>query len=86
MSNNGPLAGHPNSTLDFARESVTKSSVPVPRCKVTPDERERMNWLCLRIQEEKNPKTFDELVHELNELLEDIHGRIHSQNPPIEPR
>jgi hypothetical protein len=53
---------------------------------VTPDERERMNWLCLRIQEEKNPKTFDELVHELNELLEDIHGRIHSQNPPIEPR
>ena len=72
--------------LDFACESVTKFLVPVPRCKVTPDERERMNWLCLRIQEEKDPKIFDELVHELNELLENIHGRIHSQNPPIKPR
>lgn len=25
---------------------------------MTPDERERMNWLCLRIQEEKDPKIF----------------------------
>jgi hypothetical protein len=37
---------------------------------MTPEERQRMNWLCLRIQEEKDPKTFDSLVHELNELLE----------------
>lgn len=33
-------------------------------------EREQMHFLCLRIQEEKDPKVFNELVHELNELLE----------------
>jgi hypothetical protein len=43
---------------------------------MTPEERERMNWLCLRIQDEKDPKTFDRLVQELNELLEQKHGRI----------
>jgi hypothetical protein len=29
-----------------------------------------MDKLCRRIAIEKDPKTFDELVHELNELLE----------------
>ncbi|MGA8621148.1 MAG: acyl-CoA dehydrogenase family protein [Candidatus Sulfotelmatobacter sp.] len=32
------------------------------------EERERMNWLCTRIQEERDPETFHALVHELNEL------------------
>jgi hypothetical protein len=47
---------------------------------MTPDERERMNWLCLRIQDEKDPKTFDALVRELNELLEIKHERIHPEH------
>jgi len=44
---------------------------------MTPDEIERMNVLCARIQIEKDPKTFDALVLELNELLEVKHERIH---------
>jgi hypothetical protein len=36
-----------------------------------------MNWLCDRIQEEKDPKIFGELVHELDELMEAKHERIH---------
>ncbi len=43
---------------------------------MTPDERERMNWLCLRIQDEKDPETFDALVQELNDLLEVKQERI----------
>ena len=55
---------------------------------MTPEERKRMNWLCLRIQEEKDPKTFDQLVHELNELVEIKHERIHPEhktNPDQNP-
>ncbi len=40
------------------------------------DERERMNWLCSRIADERVPAVFDELVRELNELLEEKHERI----------
>jgi hypothetical protein len=47
---------------------------------MTPEERERMNLLCLRIQDEKDPQTFDRLVRELNELLEVKHGRIHPEH------
>ena len=36
---------------------------------MTPEERDRMAWLCTRIQEEKDPKVFGELVVELDELL-----------------
>jgi hypothetical protein len=36
---------------------------------VTPEEREQMNLLCRRIQEENDPKTFGGLVRELDELL-----------------
>jgi hypothetical protein len=43
------------------------------------EERERMAWLCERIAEEQDPKTFDELVQELNNLLEAKHERIHPQ-------
>jgi hypothetical protein len=41
------------------------------------DERDRMNFLCQRIQDEKDPNIFDALVQELNELLEAKHERIH---------
>ncbi|MBZ5688876.1 MAG: hypothetical protein LAP86_28030 [Acidobacteriia bacterium] len=36
---------------------------------VTPEEREQMNLLCRRIQEENDPKTFGGLVRQLDELL-----------------
>jgi hypothetical protein len=44
------------------------------------DERDRLNELCRRVQEEKHPATFDELVRELNDLLEAKQERIHSEN------
>ena len=47
---------------------------------MTTEERERMNWLCNRIQEEKEPNKFDELVRELNDLLEAKHERIHPEH------
>lgn len=53
---------------------------------MTPQERERMNWLCQRIQDEKDPKVFDDLVVELNELLEVKHGRIHPDHKAAAPK
>jgi hypothetical protein len=47
---------------------------------MTHDERERMNWLCARIQEESNLKTFEGLVRELNNLLKMKHERIHPEH------
>jgi hypothetical protein len=47
---------------------------------MTPDECERMNWICIRIQEEKDLKIFDELVRELNDVLETKHERIHPEH------
>jgi len=44
---------------------------------MTPDERERMNHLCQRIQEEKDPGIFDNLVQQLLELLDTKHAKIH---------
>jgi hypothetical protein len=44
---------------------------------MTPEERERMNHLCVRIQSEKDPRVFDELVRELNDLIDIKHERIH---------
>lgn len=36
---------------------------------VTPEDREQMNSLCQRIQDEIDPKKFGGLVNELDELL-----------------
>jgi hypothetical protein len=47
---------------------------------MTPEERERMNCLCRRIQDEKNPEQFSELVRELNELLAQKQHRIDSDS------
>jgi hypothetical protein len=47
---------------------------------MTSEERERMNQLCTRIQEEKDPEKFDDLVQELNELMEAKHKRIHPEH------
>lgn len=45
---------------------------------MTPEERDRMNAICQRIQEEKNPAVFDELVRQLNDLIDAKYGRIHA--------
>ena len=47
---------------------------------MTPEERERMFEICKRIQDEKNPEIFDQLVKELNELMEEKHKRIHPEH------
>jgi hypothetical protein len=40
------------------------------------EERTRMNWLCVLIQDEKDPEVFDQLVDELAELLEGNRKRL----------
>lgn len=47
---------------------------------MTPQERDKMNELCKRIQVEENPQIFDELCRELNNLLELKHERIHPEH------
>ena len=49
---------------------------------MTPEERERMQYLCKRIEVEKDPQIFDQLVIELNNLIEAKHGRIHPEHKP----
>lgn len=43
---------------------------------MTPEEREKVNALIERIQEEQDPNTFIQLVEQLNELLEQKRERI----------
>jgi len=47
---------------------------------VTPEERELMTELCKKIQTERKPEIFDQLVRELNDLLEIKHERIHPEH------
>ena len=42
---------------------------------MTPEERERMNWLCKEIQTEKDPDRFSKLVHEVDALFEEKERR-----------
>jgi hypothetical protein len=46
------------------------------RRTVTPEEREIVNALICRIQEEKDPKRFTDLVAQLNKLLDQKRNRI----------
>jgi hypothetical protein len=46
---------------------------------MTSEERERMEWLCKRIAEEKDPATFDSLVKQLDDLLAVKSRRIHPE-------
>lgn len=41
------------------------------------EQRTRMNWLSVLIQDERDPKVFDRLVDELSELLESNRKRLH---------
>jgi hypothetical protein len=43
-----------------------------------PEERERMNWLCKQIQDERDQNRFGQLIAELNELLAAKESRITS--------
>jgi hypothetical protein len=51
-----------------------------PEANDAPEEREKMDQLCTRIQNEKNPQIFDQLVRELNDLIEIKHERIHQEH------
>jgi hypothetical protein len=51
---------------------------------MTSEEREKMNRLCLQIQVERDPKVFDRLLRELNDLLEIKQNRIAPEkNAPV---
>src|ERR1039458_1401182 len=51
--------------------ALLKQQIFRPReVRMTPDERERMQVLCEQIAKEENRERFTDLVHELNELLE----------------
>jgi len=55
---------------------------------MTPEEREKINSLCLQIQNEKEPSKFERLVCELNDLLAAKHTLIehkYKQDSPIRP-
>lgn len=40
---------------------------------MTSEEREKMEWLCVEIQTEKDPDKFGEYIHELNRFLENVY-------------
>jgi hypothetical protein len=49
---------------------------------MTPEERDRMHWLCKQIEVEQDPKVFSDLANELDELLVRKEQRlIQQQNP-----
>jgi hypothetical protein len=54
--------------------------VSVWRRQMSPEEKERMQYLCQRIATEEDPQIFDQLVIELNDLLEVKHVRIHPEH------
>jgi len=43
---------------------------------MTPEEEERLNELCRGVIAEKDPKKFDELVKQMNEMLNKKYERI----------
>jgi hypothetical protein len=47
---------------------------------MTSEERERMQFLCKRIVEEKDPETFYSLAKQLDDLLEAKSQRLHRDN------
>ena len=49
---------------------------------MTLEERARMKDLCAQIATEKDSETFDRLVRELNDLLEQRQERIHPDHKP----
>src|ERR1700733_2541489 len=50
---------------------------------MTPEERERMNSLCLGIQEEKDYNKFASMLHEMSELIARKEQRRFQQHPRV---
>ena len=50
---------------------------------MTPEERERMNTLCLQIQQEKDYAKFEALSHELNDLVARKQRRFPARRSPL---
>ena len=50
---------------------------------MTPEERERMNTLCLQIQQEKDYAKFEALSHELNDLVARKQRRFSERHSPL---
>ena len=50
---------------------------------MTPEERERMNALCLQIQQEKDYAKFEALSHELNDLVARKQHRFPARHSPL---
>jgi hypothetical protein len=48
---------------------------------MTPEERERVEYLCKRITEEKDSEVFNSLVQELNDFLDSKQERLRRQTP-----
>ena len=47
---------------------------------MAPEERKRLDDLCRKVQDEKDPKKFDGYGRELNDLLEEKHTRTHPEH------
>jgi hypothetical protein len=61
----------------LTRQALYSSRFSRPKKdEMTPEEKELMDALCKRIAVEHDPKTFDALVHQLNELLEKKEHRL----------
>ena len=53
---------------------------------MTPDERERMQFLCKQIAKEEDPEKFTKLVQELNDLLEHRVKRLERPARPLDSK
>jgi hypothetical protein len=72
-----PSVGHPTKLGCSPIRLYTPAASPRPKKdEMTPEEKELMDALCKRIAVEHDPKTFDALVHQLNELLEKKEHRL----------
>jgi hypothetical protein len=53
---------------------------------MTPEERERMQFLCEQIAKEEDPEKFTKLVQELNDLLEHKVKRVERPARPLDSK
>jgi len=55
---------------------------------MTPEEKLKLDDICRKVIAEKDPKIFDELVKQMNDLLEQKYGRLElaSQGPSTPKR
>jgi hypothetical protein len=71
------IVGHPTKLgASLIRLYTPAASARPKKDEMTPEEKELMDALCKRIAVEQDPKKFDELVFQLNELLEKKEHRL----------